>query len=150
MPERRGFTLIEVMIIIVIAGVLMLVAFPKMSQALVRANVNGARSAVASTFARARAAAVERGRGTRVRLTGNRLYVTSAPRLVPLSGSTLDTVGTVQNLNQQFGVTATLDNDDLGFDPRGFGTNTGTTTVSVTKSSYTKTLIISPFGRLKP
>ena len=150
MSEQRGFTLIEVMIIVVIAGALMLLAFPKMNQAIVSANVNGARSAVAATFARARAVAVETGRPTRLRFAGTVMHVTAEPRIVPAAGSTRDTVGTVQNLGQQFGVSVVLSSDDLGFDPRGFGTNTGTTTVTVFKNGYSKPLIISPFGRLRP
>jgi len=150
MSQQRGFTLIEVMVIVVIAGALMLLAFPKMNQAILSANLNGARSAVASTFIRARSAAVERGQPTRLRVNGNSVYITAEPRLVALAGSTRDTIGTVQNLNQQFGVTVALDNDDLGFDPRGFGTNSDTTSLTVTKSGYSKSLVISPFGRLQP
>ena len=150
MLDRRGFTLFEIMMVVVIAGAVMMFGFPKLSQAFVSANLNGARSAVASTFARARAVAVETGRPTRLRFNGNSMLITASPRLVPLMGSDRDTVGGVQNLNQQFGVTATLSADVLGFDPRGFGTNTGTATVTVTKGSSSRTLTISAFGRVQP
>lgn len=150
MSDRRGFTLVELMMVVVIGGAIMLLGFPRLNQAFVSANLNGARSAVASTFARARAVAVETGRPTRLRFNGNSIFITASPRLVFVAGSDRDTVGTIQNLNQQFGVTAALSADDLGFDPRGFGTNTGTTTVTVTKGSSSRTLTISAFGRVQP
>ena len=150
MLDRRGFTLIEIMTVVIIAGALMLLGFPRLNQAFVSASVNGGSGAVASTFARARAAAIETGRATRLRFNGNMMYVTASPRLVAAAGSTMDTVGVVQNLNQQFGVSVAVSDTTLGFDPRGFGLNTSTVTAVVSKGTTIDTLRISAFGRVQP
>lgn len=150
MSDRRGFSLIEIMTAVIIAGALMLLGFPRLNQAFVSASVNGGRGAVASTFARARASAIETGRTTRLRVAGNSIYVTASPRLVAAAGSDRDTVGTVQNLYQQFGVSIGVSDTTLGFDPRGFGLNTSTVSTVITKGSTVDTLFISAFGRVQP
>jgi len=149
MLDRRGFSLIEIMTVVIMAGALMLVGFPRLNQAFVSASVNGGSGAVASTFARARAVAVETGRTSRLRLSGNSIYVTASPRLNPGAG-TMDTVGPIQNLNEQYGVSVTVTDTTLGFDPRGFGLNTSTVSAVVSKSTTIDTLRISAFGRVQP
>jgi prepilin-type N-terminal cleavage/methylation domain-containing protein len=149
MSDRRGFTLIEIMTVVIIAGALMLLGFPRLNQAFVSASVNGGTSAVASSFARARAVAVETGRASRLRFNGNSVYVTASPRQNPGAG-TMDTVGPIQNLGQQFGVTVAVSDTTLGFDPRGFGLNTSTVSAVISKASTMDTLRISAFGRVQP
>lgn len=149
MLDRRGFTLIEIMTVVIIAGALMLLGFPRLNQAFVSASVNGGRGAVASTFARARAVAVETGRASRLRFNGSSIYVTASPRLNPGAG-TMDTVGPIQNLGQQYGVSVAVSDTTLGFDPRGFGLNTSTVSAIVSKGTTIDTLRISAFGRVQP
>jgi hypothetical protein len=80
-------------------------------------------------------------RATRVVVVGNRVAVVSG----------VDTIGPIQDL-AQFGATVSTAGDvgALGFDPRGFGTNTASATITATRSGYTKSLVILPYGRLSP
>ena len=150
MLNRRGFTLIETLIVVAIMGLLVLFGFPRLQGAMVNSNVRGARNTVAALHSRARAAAVERSRSTALWFNGNTVAVVSTPRQVPLAGSTHDTLGAVVDLNAEFGVALTVAGDPLGFDPRGVGTNTNATTLSVDKLGHADTLVVSPFGRLQP
>lgn len=149
MTKRRGFTLIETLMVIVVAGLMMAIGFPRLRQAMVSTNLRSARNTVAALHAQARAVAVERGRASELQVSGNRAVVVTTPRLVDLSGSTHDTVGGVHDLLEEFGATLSL-SGTIGFDPRGVGTNTSTTTMAVTKGGHTLSLVVSPFGRLQP
>ena len=61
MRTRSGFSLIELLFVVLIAGVLGTLAFPRFSEYLRVRNVMNARSAFGLAAGRARAAAVERG-----------------------------------------------------------------------------------------
>lgn len=150
MTNRRGFTLIETLVVIVMAGLMMAMGFPRLRQAMISSNLRGARNTMAALHAQARAVAVERGRTSAIWINNNRAVVVVTPRAVALAGSTHDTVGGVHDFMNEFGATLAASGDPIGFDPRGLGTNTGTASLTVTKYSYTKTLTISPFGRLQP
>lgn len=149
MTHRRGFTLVEIMIVIVIGGLLVLLGFPRLRGAMESTNLNSARGAVASLHARARAVAAEQTRTTSLMFDGNRAGVVAFPRRLPGAGQ-FDTIGAVIDLNQLYGVTVTTAGDAIGFDPRGFGTNSAQATVQVSRSGHSKMLTISPFGRLQP
>ena len=73
----RGFTLIEVVIVMVIAAVLIALVVPSVGSALGQRDVNGARDNIAMTAAMARSRAVERGRTVEFRLdvAGNKAAI---------------------------------------------------------------------------
>jgi prepilin-type N-terminal cleavage/methylation domain-containing protein len=147
MTNRRGFTLIETLIVIVVAGLMMAVGFPRLRQAMISTNLRSARNTAAALHAQARAVAVDRGRTSELRVSGNRaVVVTKFP--VPVGGSTHDTVGAVHDLYSEYGATLTL-SGPIGFDPRGVGTNTSTETMVLTKSGKSASVIVLPFGRLQ-
>ena len=150
MSNRRGFTLIETLIVIVVAGLMMAAGFPRLRQAMISTNLRSARNELAALHTQARAVAVERGRSSAIWITGNSAVVVVTPRAVALAGSTHDTIGGVHNFMTEFGATLAVTGDPIGFDPRGVGTNTGTASLTLTKGSHTKTLTISAFGRLQP
>ncbi len=150
MTNRRGFTLIETLVVIVMAGLMMAIGFPRLREALISTNLRSARNELAAMHSQARAVAVERGRRSAIWVTGNTAVVVVTPRAVDLAGSTHDTIGGVHDFMDQFGATLAATGDPIGFDPRGLGTNTGNASLTLTKYSHTKTLTISPFGRLQP
>src|SRR5678815_2669423 len=58
--RRNGFTLVELIIVIVVMGIMLMIAMPKMHDWSISANVRGARTSAVAVLARARAAAVQR------------------------------------------------------------------------------------------
>jgi prepilin-type N-terminal cleavage/methylation domain-containing protein len=149
MSNRRGFTLIETLVVIVVAGLMMAAGFPRLRQAMISTNLRSARNELAALHTQARAVAVERGRSSAIWINGNRAVVV-VQLAVPVGATTHDTIGAVHNFMTEFGATLAATGDPIGFDPRGVGTNSGTASLTLTKSSHTKTLTISPFGRLQP
>jgi prepilin-type N-terminal cleavage/methylation domain-containing protein len=121
--RRVGFTLIEIMIVVVIFGIMVIVAYPKASSALVKNDVRSARTTLANTFSKARAVAMQGSRTGRVEFNGNNVLVTASPRVVAVAGSDRDTVGGVQNLNSVYHVTLSSSVASIAYDPRGFVTS---------------------------
>jgi prepilin-type N-terminal cleavage/methylation domain-containing protein len=122
--RRNGFTLVEIMIAVVIFGILVVAVFPRVGQVLAKNDVRSARTALANTFARARAVAMQRSRQASVSINGNSIVVTAKPRTMAGTG-TMDSIGAVQNLNTLYGVTVTAPVASIDYDPRGFAQYAG-------------------------
>ena len=156
MSHRKGFSLTETLIAIVIVSILVLMGYPKLTSAMVTTNVRGARTTIANMVSKARATAIQTNRrSAQVEFVGNNVLVTAAPRTkAPLAGNTKDTVGSVQNLNAIYGVTVTSTLPApaaIAFDPRGLGSGyvNGSNTITVTKSGKSETITIDMLGRVQ-
>lgn len=148
-PRRDGFTLVETLIVVVLLGLIVLIGFPKMSAALGRSDLRGARTTMINMVAAARAASVQGNRLTWVKFQGNTAHVLARPRLVVDGVSNADTVGAVRNLSAQYGVTVVA-TDSIQFDPRGFGTDFGgTKTIVLSKGGHSSTITIDGVGRVR-
>ena len=146
MSRRDGFTLIEMLTVVVLIGAVVLMSWPLMRSARYKSELRSARTSVASMYARARSAAVQYNRATILAFNGPSAVVLATPRLQP--GGTVDTVGRVNNLGVGYGVTVASTTDSLRVDPRGFGGNAGTVTVRLSKAEFTDSVVISGYGRL--
>lgn len=151
MSHRKGFTLTEALIVVVIVGILVLMGFPKVSRAMVTTNLRGARTTIVNMIAKARAVATQSNRrSAQLEFVGNNVLVTATPRAAILIGSTKDTVGSVQDLNAIYGVTVTPPPGPIAFDPRGIGSGFGPSSIiTVTKSGKTQTITIDMLGRVQ-
>ena len=147
MAPRRGFTLIEVMIVIVVAGLLFLIGLPRLRDAVVRNNVYQARVALSGMYARTRAVSIEQGRMGYLAVSGNRVVV--LVRLTPTVAAWADTIGVVEDLNARYGVTVAATDDTIRVDPRGFGLNDVTESIAVSRDGIADTVFISAFGRIQ-
>lgn len=144
----RGFTFIEALIVMIFVGLLTLFAIPLLSRSLNAANVRNARTLSIGMYARARASALETGRITNLDFAGNVALIRAQPRLVPLAGSTEDTLGQPQNLNALYGVTVTGNpSTSLWIDPRGLASSTATT-IYFSKDGRTDSMSVSGYGRV--
>jgi len=146
MSRRDGFTLIEMLTVVVLIAAVVLMSWPLMRSAKYKSELRSARTSVASMYARARSAAVQYNRATILAFNGPSAVVLATPRLQP--GGTVDTVGRVNNLGVGYGVTVASTTDSLRVDPRGFGGNAGTVTVRLSKAEFTDSVVISGYGRL--
>ena len=143
--NKRGVTLIEIIIVIVLVGVMTGFALPRIGDAITKQSVQSARTFFISAHARTRATAIQRGTQTQLIVSDGRLTIQSANPVTYV----VDTVGGVQDLGARYGVTVQPANVSLTFDGRGIGTENTGTTISITKGSHGSTIVISPVGRVQ-
>jgi prepilin-type N-terminal cleavage/methylation domain-containing protein len=145
---RKGFTLIETLLVVVVLGIVVLIGFPRMSAGMTSANVRGARTTLINLLAKARSAATQANRITLVKLEGDNAFVLMRPRLLPGAGNA-DTLGPVVRLWDSYGVTVTATIDSVRFDPRGMGTGFGTgTTFLISRNDRIDSIKIDGLGRV--
>jgi prepilin-type N-terminal cleavage/methylation domain-containing protein len=118
--DRAGFTLAEMLIVVVMISVLALVAIPRFASASAKRNVESARLRTAAALTTARQAAIQKGQTVTFKIASNRVTVV-ASGLNLISPVPLDTLYkvTVGNVANPFSV---------DFSSRGFG-NLGSATV---------------------
>jgi len=154
MRPRRGFTMIELMVVFSILGIITLVAIPRIKNFRAGSNMRSAKAQVASSIATARAAAIQKGRFARFIVRGNRLTV-------EVTADTSHTAGVVATgnmiilsnipLDDRYGVNMTIRaaaDSLIRFDARGFGFtgSTGRATYVLTGSGVTDSVCVSPVG----
>ena len=142
LSARSGFSLVEMMIAIVVAGLMLAIATPKVRATVIRQEVHAARAAVANMYARARIHALQSRKPTTVHFNGTQTWVTAT------DGAVLDTVGAVVDLTSLYGVSVAASQAQIGFTPTGF-TSIGSAKVVVARSGYRDSVQVTGYGRLK-
>ena len=146
--SEGGFTFLEVLIVFAFVGLMVLIAFPRLERALTSANVRNARTLSIGLYMRARSSALETGRVTTLTFNGDVALITATPRLMPVAGSTLDTLGGPHDLQVLYGVTVTGNPfNTLTVDPRGLASSNATT-IYFTRVGKTDSMSVSGFGRV--
>src|SRR2546428_1279316 len=111
--RTRGFTFIEVLIVMVLIGIIAALGIPRIRDAIQKNNVHAARAALGTLVAKARAGAVQRGCKSAIHFTsgsGGTVWITACK----VSNSALtDTLGGIEQLAARYSVTLTA-----GGDPR--------------------------------
>lgn len=143
---RRGMTLIELLIVIVIVGAVAGLAYPRVADGLRRESVRAARLAITGLHAKARANAIQRGRTSALVRSGDLLLIVSRN---PVTGQP-DTIGQPMDVNLEYGgaVAMSWTRDTLTFDARGIGQEATATTIVVSRGTYADTIVVSPVGRI--
>jgi type IV fimbrial biogenesis protein FimT len=148
---RRGFTLIEMLVALVVVSLVLLIGLPKFTSAITAQNLRGSRTTVVNMLAKARAASTESNRLTWVKVsTGGKAWIIARPRLVAAGTSDADTLGLVEDLNKRYGITiSTTGADSVGFDPRGVASLAASSVVfTVSKSGHSESITIDKLGRV--
>ena len=143
--RRSGFTLIETMIVIVIAGILMAVTMPKFSAMFDRVSVRSAKQQMTAYLAAARAAAIRQSQTSQFHVASDAIWTN-----VNQPGGTNINVTKKVYLKTSRGVSVTLlgssANDSIVYDSRGMG-NTGASKVYVlTRNNYKDSVCVSLLG----
>jgi prepilin-type N-terminal cleavage/methylation domain-containing protein len=146
--RRRGFSLVEMLIVVVIIGIMLIIGFPKMRAGMTNNNVRAARTALINMIAGARNAGSQTNRSTWVKVDGSRALVLASPRL-GVGGGTMDTIGPIQNLGQLYGVTITpATPDSFRFNPTLTSLDVVGKTFIISRSGFADTVSIDGLGRV--
>ncbi|HTR77836.1 MAG TPA: prepilin-type N-terminal cleavage/methylation domain-containing protein [Gemmatimonadaceae bacterium] len=137
---RRGMTLVELLVTMLILGLLAAIAVPRVAGALDRVSVRGATQDVVLTLAAARAAASRRG-----------AYVsfvadTRAGRVRAVSAGE---VLAERDVGHVRGVRLEASRESVTFAPGGLGWGAANTTVIVSRGSRSDTIVMSRLGRVR-
>ena len=144
--HRSGFTLVELLIVIVVMGVLATFALPRLRGTTTALSVRSARQQTTEMLIVARAAAVQNGSEARFIRSGNvvRVIVDSSGTYVTLSA---------RDLYQEHGVTVAVGGaaprDTVRFGARGLSIgSTGAQTITFTNSTVTDSICVSKLGKV--
>jgi prepilin-type N-terminal cleavage/methylation domain-containing protein len=131
MQQRRGFTLIEMLIVITIVGVLLAVVVPRYGAISGAMSVHSAKQELGSMLAQGRATAIQTDQTVLVVRAGN------VVSLIGVSG-TGSTIISQQDLKSQFGVDVSASRDTVTYDSRGMVTGNSATLKFVVNNSTTR------------
>ncbi|HEV7364935.1 MAG TPA: prepilin-type N-terminal cleavage/methylation domain-containing protein [Gemmatimonadales bacterium] len=153
--NRRGFSLVEMLLVMVIIGLASLIGIPRLRAVTDRANVRGARGEVMDLVSKARVVAVARGCTATFNVTTGaaaKVWVTTCKTSdVGAASAVLDTVWIVDSLANRFKVDITADVATITFDRRGLRTAPYVTSViraQSTTSSVIDSVQVNPVGKV--
>ena len=141
--NKQGFTLIELILVVVVSGMMLVFAVPRIANSLQRTDVEGARTRTVALFNLARANAIESNRHASLLLTSTTAMITAqAP------GGGTDTLA-LEDFSA-YGVNLASSRTSITLDPRGVAMGLGSSTaiIVLSKGSYADTVQITGFGRV--
>jgi prepilin-type N-terminal cleavage/methylation domain-containing protein len=143
--RRHGFTLIEMLIVMVIIGIAGLIALPKLNSAFAQSNVISAKARLSALYSTARATAMGSNQTAVLRVNGNQVYVYASPRRKPGAGA-VDTIVRPMNMSTAYGVTLSGGVDSVRISSTGLGLDSAA--IVLTKYHAVDTLYISRYGKV--
>jgi prepilin-type N-terminal cleavage/methylation domain-containing protein len=137
---RRGFSLLELIVVLAIAGIILALALPLLTNVRDAAGVRGAVEELGVLYAAARQEAIARRAAVTVRLD-------TAGRAVELrvAGALL----VRRALGETYGVSLGTNRDSTVYDPRGIGFGLSNVTIVVRRGTKVDTLAVSRLGRVR-
>jgi prepilin-type N-terminal cleavage/methylation domain-containing protein len=144
--SREGYTLTELLIVVVMVGALTLFALPKFSGLVERNKLQAARDEITAALATARAAAVQKGRTSTLRIVGNQIRVT----VVTDDAGTTMTVIPAKNLRALYNVTLTPDDSTISYDMRGYARLGAKSVFRIVGGSKRDSVCITAAGQIMP
>ena len=146
-PSRRGFSLIEMLVVLVIAGITMAIAMPKFAGMRDRMSVRSAKQQFSSYLATARAAAIRQSQLGHFHANSNTIW----SNVNQPDGTSINVSKGVSLMNAR-GVAVTLggsapSQDSIIFDSRGMSTNISAgRTYVFTRNGVKDSICVSKLG----
>src|SRR6266446_4487640 len=125
---RKGFSLIEMMFVFVVAGLIMAIGFPRLRNSLEKQNIRSSKALLGTLAATARGTAVQRGCSATLNMTVDSVWVTACGVNPPAASVQ---IGTKKLVGAEFGVTLAPSAAAIVYDPRGIATVFQSTTVRI-------------------
>lgn len=141
---RSGYTLVEMVVVLILFAVLTALSIPRLHGAQSSAGLRSARTETAIYLAQAHALAIQRGREARFLRSVNTISVT-----VDSSGTQV-LYGRPHDLSGEDKVTIpSTTQDTISFDARGFATNISTVAVVVlTRDGMRDSVCVTKIGKI--
>jgi len=143
--NKRGFSFIEMLVVMILIGIIASLAIPRLRGSLEKQNIRSAKALLATLVATARAVAVQRGCSATLNMTVDSVWVTACG-VNPVAASVQ--VGTKKLVGEEFQVTLSPTAASIVYDPRGIQTQFLTTTVSIIGPTYRDSVIINQLGKV--
>ncbi len=143
--SRRGFSLIEMMFVFVLAGVIMAIGFPRLRNSLEKQNIRSSKALLATLAATARGTAVQRGCSATLNMTADSVWVTACGVNPPAASVQ---IGTKKLVGSEFGVTLAPSAASVVYDPRGIATVFQNTSIRIVGAHYTDSVVINSVGKV--
>jgi len=140
MPSQRGFTLIEIVIVISLAGILSAITLSKAGSFIDRIEVRSAATEAESMFSRARHIAIARGIQTT-------LEIDPARNTLAIKGS--GEVLLSRDLATAHGVDVTTNRTSITYSPIGVGYGAANFTMMLSRGLAADTIYVSRLGRVR-
>lgn len=147
--RRAGFTIAEVLIVLIIMALITAMALPKLSTSAQKTNVRSSRVELSTMVAKARGAAVQRGCVDTLHVTTGAsatAWITACKASV--AGTALDTIGGVDLVGKRMGVSLATSTTNFIFDPRGLLVGGSGGTIVITGSGFTDSVVINAIGKV--
>lgn len=150
-PARRGFSIIELMIVIAVISIIFFRIAPMISEIKARSALRAARQELSSTFSTARAAAMQKGRAATLTISSTAASVTV---ISSTTGNAVTLVGPIR-FDKTYGTLLTALNSaptTLQFDGRGLVTPASATIskYKISNSKWSDTVCVSGSGIVLP
>jgi prepilin-type N-terminal cleavage/methylation domain-containing protein len=143
---RRGFSIAEILVVMIIAGLVMKMALPRFAAMRDRMAVRAAKQQIGAYLVTARATAIRRSRASKFKIQNNTIWATTIK-----SDGTDSTIAFNVPLLTARGVTVTADgsaaNESISFDSRGMALSLANArTYVLTRNSSKDSICISRLG----
>jgi prepilin-type N-terminal cleavage/methylation domain-containing protein len=142
---RKGFSTIEMIIVVILIGVIASIGFPRLRDGLEKQNVRSAKALIATLAATARGTAIQRGCSATLNLTVDSIWVTACGVNPPAASVP---IGTKKLVGKTFKVTLNPTAPSVIYDPRGIATVFQATTVRVIGPRYRDSVMINEVGKV--
>jgi prepilin-type N-terminal cleavage/methylation domain-containing protein len=148
--RRAGFTIAEVLIVLIIMALITAMALPKLATSAQKTNVRSSRVELSTMVAKARAAAVQRGCVDTLHITtGSAATAWVTVCKASMSGTlTLDTIGGVDLVGKRMGVSLSTSTTNYIFDPRGLLVGGAGGTIVISGRGFTDSVVINAIGKV--
>lgn len=144
--RRSGFTLVEMLIVVVLLGLMSAIAYPRLKGPAAKLSVRSARQQASEMLVVARTAAVQSGAETRFIRSGNvlRTVMDSSGTWITLAARDLYSMHGVT-----VAVTGTLPKDTIRFDARGVAIGlTASETLKFTNATAADSVCVTRVGKV--
>lgn len=144
---RNGFSLIEMMIVVILIGIIAAIGFPRLRDGLEHQNVRSAKALIATLTATARGAAIQRGCSATLNMTTDSIWVTACGVTGNPPAASVQ-VGTKKLVGDEFSVTLSPTVASVVYDPRGIATTFVPRTIRVIGPHFRDSVMINEVGKV--